>query len=288
MNARSRADAKRAARASSALVLLLGLVIVSFARADGRASFLAERLKFPPAAGQADDFRVRTNAALALGATNSDDAVGPLCAALADPSEIVRQAVAVALKRLARKSSLECLKRANAAETHAAVKQQISRAIAALDAPSALSTGKGSVAAPSYVPNARFYVSLARVTNQSSRDSEEVNRVVNDAVVSKLREIGGYQLAPEGESNAAARATVKKRALKGYYLATSVDHFDYSGDQLRVRVKIAVFSYPGKDLRGEVPSSGTISAQAGDKAAEDEIMAAVAARAAELFTQSFQ
>src|SRR5579864_4991122 len=83
------------------LVLLVALSSTSSARADNRTQFLAERLKYPPVAGQPDDFRVRTNAALALGATNDDDAVGPLCGGLDDPSDVVRQAAAVALKRLA-------------------------------------------------------------------------------------------------------------------------------------------------------------------------------------------
>src|SRR5579864_2473211 len=77
--------------------------------ADGRVQFLSERLKFPPAGGQPDDFRIRTNAALALGATNDEGAIEPLCGGLSDPSEVVRQASAVALKRLARPSSADCL-----------------------------------------------------------------------------------------------------------------------------------------------------------------------------------
>jgi hypothetical protein len=56
-----------------------------------------------------------------------------------------------------------------------------------------------------------------------------------------------------------------------------------------VRVKIAVFSYPGRDLRGEVPSSATMpGATPGDKSAEDQMLTVVAARAADLFTQNFR
>ena len=63
---------------------------------------------------------MRTNAALALGATNDDAAVPPLCGGLDDPSDVVRQAVAVALKRLARPSSRDCLQRHAGVETNAA------------------------------------------------------------------------------------------------------------------------------------------------------------------------
>ena len=69
----------------------------------------------------------------------------------------------------------------------------------------------------------------------------------------------------------------------------SVDKFDYSDGNLRVRVKIAVSSYPGKDLRGEVPAAATLpGARPGDKGAEDQLMGVVAARAAELFAQNFR
>src|SRR5579863_4285021 len=103
------------------LASLIVLTAVSVVRADGRLEFLAERLRFPPVAGQPDDFRVRTNAALALGATNDEDAIAPLCAGLSDPSELVRQAVAVAMRRLARASSLGCLRRRVAVEPSATV-----------------------------------------------------------------------------------------------------------------------------------------------------------------------
>lgn len=250
--------------------------------ADGRVQFLSERLAFPPAPGHADDFRVRTNAALALGATNSDDAVDPLCAALGDPSDVVRQAVAVALKRLGRAASLVCLKNRAAVETSASVEQQIRRAIDAIDVP----RGTPGGAQPSA---ARFYVSLSRVVNHTSRGADEIDRIVRDAIVSKLASLGGYQLAPSGESSAAARGVIAKGRLKGYYLAVSVDKFDYSDEGLRVRVKIAVFSYPGKDLRGEVPAGATLpGVRPDDRGSEDRLMTVVAERAAELFAQNFQ
>jgi HEAT repeats len=254
------------------------------ARADGRVQFLADRLRFPPAAGQADDFRVRTNAALALAATKSDDAIAPLCAGLDDPSDVVRQAVAVALKRLAKSSSTGCLKQRASVEASTAVRQEIDKALQAVDA-----AGSGGSTAPAPVANARFYVSLSRVTNHTTREGGDVERIVRGAVSSKLGEVGGYELAPASESADAAKAALSKRRLKGYYLAISVDKFDYSDAGLRVRVKIAVFSYPGKDLRGEIPAGATLpGAHPGDKGSEDQLMSVVAARAAELFAQNFQ
>ena len=85
-------------------ILVVAIVVLAAGPvlADDRVAYLAERLRYPPPSGEADDFRVRTNAALALGATSEEGAIAPLCAGLDDPSEVVRQAVALALKRLAR------------------------------------------------------------------------------------------------------------------------------------------------------------------------------------------
>jgi hypothetical protein len=271
------------------LLVLLGVLgASSSARADGRIPFLAERLKYPPAAGQPDDFRVRTNAALALGSTNDDEAVGPLCAGLADPNELVRQAVAVAIKRLARGSSLECLRKRLPVETNAAVKLQIQRAIEAAEASSGGDSSTPDGTAP-FVASAKYYVSISPVVNNTARPAAEVERTVRDAIASKLAQLGGYQLAPGGETNVAAKAVIAKRKLKGFYLAVSVDKLDYSDGSLRVRVKVAVFSYPGRDLRGEVPAGATLpGARPGDRAAEDELIGLVATRAAELFAENFK
>jgi HEAT repeats len=270
------------------LVLLALLLFASAARADGRVSFLAARLKYPPAPGQADDFRVRTNAALALGATDDDDAVPPLCGGLDDPSEAVRQAVAVALKRLSRASSRDCLERRAGVETNASVNAQIKRAISAVDGAEGSSGGAGGGEAPT-VTNARFYVSVSKITNNTTRNAADVQRIVGGAITSKLAELGEYQMAPAGETSDAAKAALAKRKLKGYYLGVSVDKLDYSDGNLRVRVKIAVFSYPGRDLRGEVPAGATLpGARPGDSSAEEQLMSVVAARAAELFAQNFR
>jgi HEAT repeats len=269
-----------------AIVLLTSIV----AAADGRIDFLAERLRYPPAAGQADDFRVRTNAALALGATNDDAAVSPLCRGLDDPSEVVRQAVAVALKRLARSSSLDCLRRRASVESNSSVKLQIQRAIEAIDSSGGGGGGSGSGGGDApYVAGAKYYVSISPVANKTDHAQPDIDRLVRGAVLAKLAQLGEYQLAPAGESSAAAKAVLAKRQLKGFYLAVSLDPLDYSDGSLRVRVKIAVFSYPGKDLRGEVPAGATFpGARPGDHGAEDQLMGVVAGRAAELFAQNFK
>jgi HEAT repeats len=266
--------------------LVLALLRPAPLLAEGRVAFLADRLRYPPSAGHPDDFRVRTNAALALGATNDDDAVPPLCGGLADPSEVVRQAVGVALRRLARASSADCLRRRLAVETNGAVKLQLQRALEAAQSSGGPAAGSP---APPQVAGAKYYVAVSPVTNGSTRATPDVERVVRDAITSKLGELGEYQLAPVGESQDAARATLHERNLKGYYLGVSVEKFDYSGGNLRVRVRITVFSYPGRELRGEVPAAATLPGTLpGDHAAEDQLLGVVAAHGAELFAQNFR
>jgi hypothetical protein len=245
------------------------------ARADSRTDFLIGRLR-------ADDFKVRTNAALALGQSGDDAAVPALCGALSDPKDVVRQAAAAALQRLGRPSAAGCLRDRLPAETSASVKVQITRAIAAIE------SGAGPTDPPKTVANARYYVAISPVANQTGRPDGDIAKIVSAAVRSKLDELGGYQVAPDGESPDRARAAMTRRKLKGYYLSIRVEKFDYDGGNLRVRVKVAVFTYPGKDLRGEVPAGLTqTGVRPGDKSAEDNLIQMAAARAVELFAQNF-
>jgi hypothetical protein len=256
--------------------------------AAGRVQFLADRLRYPPTEGQPDDFRVRTNAALALGATSDGDAVTPLCRGLEDPNDLVRQAVAIALKRLARPSALDCLRRQAAVESVASAKEQIDSAIQACEAAAGAST-----AAPprpdAYVSNAKYYVSISPITNGTTRPRAEIEARARGAIATRLMELGDYQIAPPGESSVAAKAAIGKRKLKGFYLAVTLERFDDSSGALRVRIKIAVFSYPGKDLRGEVPAEAVLpGGRIGDTGTEDQLIGLVAAHAAELFAQNFR
>jgi len=276
---RRTADARRRGIAFACFVLLLAWTVASttVARADSRTDFLIGRLK-------ADDFRVRTNAALALGQTNDDAAVPALCGAIADSSDVVRQAAVAALQKLAKTAGLDCLKARVGAETSDAVKRAITRAIVAIGG----GGGDSPSGPPPLVANAKYYVSIAPIANQTGRPDPEINQVVGGAIRSKLAELRGYQIAPAQESTDQARAAMAKRKLTGYYLSIRVEHFDYSDGNLRVRVKVAVFTYPGKDLRGEVPAGLTqTGVSAGDKSAEDNLLQMASARAVELFAQNF-
>ena len=273
-------------------VVIAALALPAIASADSRTDFLITRLAYPPTQGVADDFRVRTNAALALGATGDDAAVQPLCRALNDPSDTVRQAAAVAMKRLSKPAALNCLKAHLSTEDSSAVKLQLTRAIAELESGGGGGGGSSSATVDNFTPkpnpSAKFYVSTSSVTNNTNRAQADINRVVLGAVRSKLENMGKYQIAPTAELPESAKSVISKRKLKGYYLALSVDKFDYSDGNLRVKVRCSVFTYPGKSLLGEVPSGLTQSGVTQpDKSAEENLLGMAAERAVDLFAQNF-
>jgi hypothetical protein len=254
------------------------------AAADGRVDFLAQRLHYPPLNGLPDDFRIRTQAALNLGATDDDGAVDPLCQSLnGDPSDVVRHADASSLKRLGRASALPCLKQRLDAEPTESVKVAIQRAIESLEGSSSSGSPGGSVP-----PGTHFYISVGTTTNNTTRPRAEIDALVQQAIRSKLSSMGGYAFAPPGESPDAARGVINGNNLHGYYISPLVQPFDYSNGGLKISVKLAVFTYPGKDYKGDsTASGGEDGVQRGDKSSENDVLTAVMQSATEHFAGGF-
>ncbi|MBX3190265.1 MAG: HEAT repeat domain-containing protein [Labilithrix sp.] len=250
----------------------------AFADAE-RVKFLADKLK-------SDDFRVRTNAALALGAVNDDGAVDPLCGALSDSSEVVRQAAAVAFKRLARPKALDCLRARESRESDKNVQVAITRAIEALGS----GGGGGGGGAEDKIkenPSAKYYIALSTIANSTGRGQSDIETVVRRAIKAKLESAGTIQIAPATETADGARDVMKKRKMNGFYLAIAVDKFDYSNGNLRVKVKIGVFTYPGKSLLGNVDKTLTKEGVSrDDKSSEDQMLDLAAGLASEQFAQN--
>ena len=98
---------------------------------------------------------------------------------------------------------------------------------------------------------------------------------------------GTVQLAPQRETADSARDAMKKRKMNGFYLAIAVEKFDYSNGKLRVKVKIAVFTYPGKSLLGNIDKTLTKEGVAtSDKSAEDQLLDLASGLASEQFAQN--
>lgn len=270
--------AKLARGALVAFVLLSPFYPTSAAADPERVAFLARQLR-------SDDARVRTSAALSLGAENDDLAVEPLCGGLKDQTEVVRQAAAVAQKRLGRAAALPCLRARLDQEGDEGVRIAIERAIESISA--ATGGGGGSDEKIKDNPNAKYYVALSSIANSTGRAQPEIETIVGKAMKSKLESAGTVQLAPSKETADAARETIKKRKMNGFYLAVAIDKFDYSNGNLRVKVKIGVFTYPGKSLIGNVDKALTKEGvSAGDKSSEDQLLDMAAGLASEQFAQN--
>jgi hypothetical protein len=260
---------------------MLALAVVG-TPTDARAD--AERVRFLSEKMRSDDFRVRTNAALALGQTSDETAVEPLCGGLTDSSEVVRQASAVALKRLAKPSSKGCLHAREGVESVEAVKTAITRALEAIGGGDHGGGGDDPIREN---PNAKYYIALSTVANSTGRAQPDVEKVVLHAMRGKLDGAGTVQLAPMKETPDVAREKMKSKKLKGFYLAVAVDRFDYSDGNLRVKVKIGVFTYPGKSLMGNVDKTLTAQGVSNpDHGAEDKLMDMAAGLASEQFAQN--
>ncbi len=271
------------ARILGSLLTIACMALSLGASADAdRVKFLADKLK-------SDESRVRVSAALALGASNEDGAVDPLCAALSDSSDAVRSASAVALKRLGRASALPCLRSRADKESDDGVKVEISRAIESLRASNGSGGGGGGDEKVKDNPKAKYYIAISTIANSTGRAQPDVERIVATAMRSKLEANADIQLAPSKEGPDDAKAKMSKRKLKGFYLAVAVDQFDYSGGNLRVKVKIGVFTYPGKSLLGNVDKTLTKEGVSkGDRSSEDQMLDLAAGLASEQFAQNAQ
>jgi len=267
-------------RAALVAAVVLAPFYPSAASADAdRVKFLADKLN-------SDDPRVRTSAALALGASNDDAAVDPLCRALQDSTEVVRQASAVAMKRLGRQAAVPCLRSRLDKESNDGVKIAIERAVESISAGGGGAGGGGDDKIKDN-PSAKYYIALSTIANSTGRSQPEVESVVVKAIKAKLEAAGTIQIAPNKESAEDARGTMKKRKMSGFYLAVAVDKFDYSNGNLRVKVKIGVFTYPGKSLLGNVDKTLTKEGvSSGDKSSEDQMLDMAAGLASEQFAQN--
>jgi hypothetical protein len=239
--------------------------------AQSRVSALIRELK------TSDDARVRTQAALALGATGDDAAVRPLCDALSDANASVKSAAATALGRLGKPAGLPCLKSAASRESSPSVKAQIDKSIAALG------SGGGSSTPPPPGPATRFYVAI-QVTNKTGRPAAEVDAIVRGAMQDKILAKKGYAVAPKSETPAQGGQIVKSRNLKGFFLIATVESPVYRGSDLTQVVRVTMWTYPDKSLQGEFSPKLTQSdTRKGDAESETVLMKMCAENAVETF-----
>jgi hypothetical protein len=243
--------------------------------AEGRVSFLIDQLK------HATDFRLRTQAALALGASEDPSAVTPLCAGLDDASDSVRSASAAALGKLKNPGGLGCLKR-HLGDTNASVRSVIERSVKLLES----TNGKAPKSPPPPGPNDSVYVAIGSVTDKTGRSDDSVPQLVATAMQSKLLSTRGYAVAPQGETSPVARKVMRQNSLRGYMLQARVEPPRSNGSDLTILVRVTMWSYPEKALQGEFTPKLTMpGASIGDRDSEDNLIKMAVERAIDSFAQ---
>lgn len=239
------------------LVLLSALAI----GAD-RLSGLAGKLR------SSKDFRVRTQAALALGASGSRRAVTPLCRGLNDLNRTVRAASAAALGKLG-KGGAKCVQRRLRKERNRTVEKVLAKVLRRLQQPSASVIGPGT----------RYYVAVGATTNKTPAKDAEVERLVRAALSRALAKNSSLAVAPMGESPTEARAILAKhRGLIPVFIWPKI-HAKDKGGTLKFKLSFTLFSYPGKAFKGSMAQKLSIKgAQSGDSNALEELLQVAAPR----------
>jgi hypothetical protein len=188
-----------------------------------------------------EDFRVRTQAALALGASGDAAAVKPLCGAIKDSNQTVRLAVVAGLGKLGKDGGATCIRSAKSDEKDAAVVSAMEKAL------ENIALG-GDPPLPG--AGAKYYVAI-QVINRTNRPQLEVEGVVRRALSEKLLASSANAIAPRNETNPQASNVLKARNLKGYLLSVGVEPYSYGGGNLTVQLKVAMSTYPDRSLKAE-------------------------------------
>jgi len=260
----------------SVAVALACLLVASLAMAGGDATATAIR-----ELATNSDFRVRTQAALSLGASDDAKAVEPLCRALDDSKSAVRAAAAVALGKLA-KGGVDCLSEREAKETVDSVKGAIQKAVEALRA--------GSGAASECVIDAktRYYISIGKTLDNTERKKSKVAELVRSAIAKAILRQKGFCIGPDGETKAAYKKRISgSKRIRGLLLSPKIQAAEYQDDAVTVRFEIAILTFPEKALKGMLPvkltQQGSVKKS---ERAEDELFRMAVERAVEKFLKN--
>jgi hypothetical protein len=258
--------------------VLWGLLALASALSVARGAVAEERIdKLSNELSNNTDFRVRTQAALALGASKDKRAVTPLCGGLDDSNTTVRAAAAAALGKLAL-GGLACLKSHRDGESSDSVKSVIATAIDKVAA-----AGR-----PVVTTETKYYVAIGPTTDKTGRNGTEIDDMVHAAMADACSSLEGSVVAPRDEKTSEASAIVAKfKKLKAFFLWPKVMAPDYSGSKLTLRVELSVFTYPGKALKGTIPLKLTMpDVTSVDKSSENDLIGRAASSAIERFAEN--
>jgi hypothetical protein len=241
------------------LVLVL-LLVAGRAQGADRLTELASKLQTDK------DFRVRTQAALALGVSQSERAVAPLCSGLDDENHTVRAASAAALGKL-RRGGAECINRRLASEQHPKVKEMLVKALKRLSEP----------ALPTIGPETRYYVAIGPTTNKTPGTDGEIDTLVRDALNKELAKERTLALAPSDETpDQAEKILAQHKGVKSVFIWPKLQASD-EGGSLVFKLSFSLFSYPDKAFKGSLAQGASLpGARSSDSGALEQLMDAAA------------
>jgi hypothetical protein len=263
-------------------VLALCVSFLSVAAADARTDFLIRMLS------SSTQFRVRTQAALALGGQQSESSVvQALMGALKDEHPAVRAASAAALERLRDPTALTALRSAQS-DSDGSVRSAVRSAITVLESSNRASTPEPS-STPSPVPGpATFYVGVGVPGSQVGLSTGAL-RGLRDHVVQQVSQIGGVRLAPEDEDRKAADRVIGASKLVGYYIDSSVTNIEIKPDgAVRAQVSVIIGSYPDRNIRAMLTGAATLSGGGSGEAAKVQAVQAAFTGALRKLPQAMQ
>lgn len=209
------------------------------------------------------DLRVRTQAALALGASGSDKAVEPLCKGLDDSEKTVRAAAAAALGKL-QKGGKACLEKRLAKEKADNVRKMIAKAVGILDE---------AASGPVLGKSTKYYVAFGIVRDATGRNGSEVATLLRSAMLKRASSIGGFAFAPGGETKEQAQKRLRKHEHVYGYLFDSTVKKQQGGGKLAITLDMSFSSYPEKEPLGSLTrTEGLPSGDEQDKAKEDALI----------------
>lgn len=244
-------------RSPSHLIALCLLVFPTtvLAQTDAQTASLARTLKQGAAPAQ------RVQAARVLGESEDPEAVGPLCAGLQDESAEVRAAAAGGLEKLGELDGLACLE-ARKDEPDAAARAAEESALRSLRALKAKPP--------------RLYVRFGGLKDTTGTVPPELVKLTEARMRRALVRTGAW-LAPEKESEAAAKEVLRKQKIPGYRLVGEIRPGPSGG----LKLSVMCLRYPGKQLLGNVETQ----ASGGEPG---ELLAALAPQVIEEAAQSFK
>ncbi|MFK8000638.1 MAG: HEAT repeat domain-containing protein [Polyangiales bacterium] len=225
------------------------------------------------------DFRVRVQAAFALGNTRDASMRRHLERALREPNPAVRAAAATALGRLGDARARRALRRARRDDS-AAVRMQVTRSLEMLSstatvAPTAarrVPSGSGGIYPATVTipraneiswPRIRYVVVLGDVENQSNyRNAEPLLGDFRSHVRRNLNLLRGVAVFESARAiPAQARRQIQRRSLPTLRLDGNLVNVNRSRRArevlVRCEVNLVVLTEPGRDLRGMMSGAAT-------------------------------